>query len=174
MTHGCTISCPACRCATKVLVTGTMTCAACGEEFEVGVYSPTSDRRWDQVELPGGLRMRDGWLCVGRRSYSMVEIAGANLTPRTSGFRLFAAGVSLFCAVTAALEGRWPFVLVAGVALLWLLHSIRVSSRQYVVSWITRGGREGCHCVGSREDAECLVAFIQALSAKLTNVGRQK
>lgn len=160
MKQSCRISCPGCSSAAEVFSTGVVHCPACGERFEVGVYSPIPERERTKVTMPGGLVMFDGRLCVGRQTFSMIEISGASLSPRNSGFRLFSACCALLCAIAAALEGRWPIMLLAALVLFWLLYSIRTLSRQFVVSWITRGGREGYHCFGSREDAERLVAFI--------------
>jgi len=141
-----------------VSATGAVTCGACGNQFEVGVYSPSPERI---LQLPGGLSISGSWLRTQNRSYLISDIVGTSITRRRRGWNPFLMVVLLIFLVAAGLGQQWVLAAVLGLLLAGLLWQSRSQPEQYVVSWVTRGGREDFQTLGNRDAAHMLLRLLR-------------
>jgi hypothetical protein len=162
MARTCSISCPFCQQPVAVWTSGGVSCGACGRTFEVGVYAPPPERFLrEDLPLPAGLSVSGNWIQVGHRAYPISDIVGTHFTRASRGTRTTAFVVVLLGTLVAAQQREWRLasagLLVAvGLILWWRLHP-----QQYLVSWMTRGGREECASFPDRESALCWLAVIR-------------
>ena len=162
MARTCSISCPACGQPVAVWTSGEVACGACGRPFEVGVYAPPPERFIrEDLPLPAGLSVSGNWIQVGNRAYPISDIVGTHLTQASGATRGATFVLVVLVTLAAAYQREWrlasgALLLTAGLMLWWRLHP-----QEYLVSWMTRGGREECVGFPDRESALCWLAVIR-------------
>jgi hypothetical protein len=162
MTRSCSISCPSCRQTVEVSRTERVTCQACGAGFEVGVYSPHPERLGDVLQILEGLSISGNWLQIRNRVYPLTDIVGTSFQRLGWGWRPLTATLLLVIAAVAGSAGRWLVALGLGLLVLGLLRQMLGQPQEYVVSWITRDGREDRQCLRDRETAHTLLNLLRA------------
>lgn len=161
MPHACTISCPACKQSVQVWITGEFICADCGHPCEVGVYSPPPDQQTSTIPTSSDIQFTSDSLHLGNRSYRLTDLVGTNLSRDNRPGRLWFALLSVLIALIAAWTHQT--LLFVGFALFaasagrswWTIR------RRYVVSWITRQGREGRLRLSSRAEAQAILSDLR-------------
>ena len=162
MPHACTISCPACKQSVQVWITGEFICADCGHPFEVGVYSPPPEQGSPVIPTLSDIQFSPEALHFGTRIYRLNDLVGTNLSRdnRVASLMLIIALIAAWTSQTLLCFGFALFAISAGRSW-WTVR------RRYVVSWITRQGREGRLRVSNQMEAQ---AILSDLRRRLANV----
>lgn len=161
MPFSCTISCPACRQSMQVWITGVVNCPRCGSLFEVGVYSPPTEPLQPEIPTSSDFFISGGVVESDRRVFHLEDLVGTTVSRKNPSGRASITILLGVLAVIAAWNGQT--LLALGLMLL----AIRFGRwwwegrNHYVVSWITRQGREGQHRVYSQSEATSLLERIR-------------
>jgi len=115
----------------------------------------------DVLQVLEGLSISGNWLQIRNRVYPMTDIVGTSFKRLGWGWRPFGATLLLIFAVAAGSDGQWLLALGLVLLFLGLLRQMRAQPEQYIVSWITREGREDHQCLRDRETANTLLALLR-------------
>lgn len=161
MPFSCTISCPACRQSMQVWITGAVNCPGCGSPFEVGVYSPPAESLQPEIPTSSDFFISGGLVKSDRRVFHLEDLVGTTVSRKTPTGRAGTTVLLIALAPIAAWNGQT--LLALGLMLL----AVRAGRwwwdgrNNYVVSWITRQGREGRRRVYSHSEATSLLERIR-------------
>ncbi|HAB17689.1 MAG TPA: hypothetical protein DCE44_14695 [Verrucomicrobiales bacterium] len=123
------------------------------------MYSPPPERFADPTAT--GLSISGNWIQIRNRAYPLTDIVGTSLTRQGWGWRPFAAAVLLILAIAAGFARQWLALAVFVGLMLWVARQLWKQPEQFVVSWITRGGREDRQVVQNRDAAQDLLEALR-------------
>lgn len=161
MPVSCTISCSACRQSMQVWITGAMHCPSCGRPFEVGVYSPPVESPQPEIPTSSDFLISGGMVKSERRVFHLEDLVGTTVSRTNPSGR---AGTTVLLSTLALIAGGNGQTLLALGLMLLAIRAGRWwwdGRNNYVVSWITRQGREGRRRVYSQAEANCLLERIR-------------